>query len=272
MLLKFALVTPAQLGEAMREESATGRPLWEIVQERGWVSREDLIRLAERSSNAEDAVGLAPTPQVVLLAQPPAAGVTSPEEAAPAPGPDFTQSAQVPAQLPTPLPDFTPAGVTAPVDPASPPVAFETAPPPFSAPVAELDAVAGPEPEPIPAEPPVSAAAASPVTAPVEPVHAAAAAAETGHVPSFEVAPAPVAQAQRGEEREAETGTAFRIVLRLTNGERIEAQTCTGAVAARSHAEEFIRGLAAGPERWPYVSDRFIRPESILSVDVERSL
>ena len=255
----------------MREESATGRPLWEIVQERGWVSRDDLIRLAERSSNAEATVGLAPAPQVVPLAQPPAAAVTPPEEIPPAPDPDFTRIGQAPAQLPTPLPDFTPAGVTAPVDPASPPVAFETAPPPFSAPVAEL-AEAGPEPEPTPAEPPLSAAAASTVTAPVEPVHATAAAVETVPVTSFEVAPAPVAEAQRSQELEAETGTAFKIVLRLTNGERIEAQTCNGAVAARGHAEEFIRGLAAGPERWPFVSDRFIRPESIVSVDVERSL
>src|SRR5437868_7462701 len=53
MLLKFGLLTPAQLGDAMREESASGRPLWEIVQERGWVSRDDLIRLAERSSSPE---------------------------------------------------------------------------------------------------------------------------------------------------------------------------------------------------------------------------
>src|ERR1700738_5177154 len=78
MLLKFALLTPAQLGDAMREESATGRPLWEIVQERGWVSREDLIRLAERSSNAGDAVRLVPVPQVVPLAQPLAAAATPP--------------------------------------------------------------------------------------------------------------------------------------------------------------------------------------------------
>src|SRR5207247_548678 len=59
MLLKFGLLTPAQLGDAMREESATGRPLWEIVQERGWVSRDDLIRLAEHSSSPEPA----PVPQ-----------------------------------------------------------------------------------------------------------------------------------------------------------------------------------------------------------------
>jgi len=272
MLLKFALLTPAQLGDAMREESATGRPLWEIVQERGWVSREDLIRLAERSSNAGDAVGLVPVPQVVPLAQPLAAAVTPLAEALPARFPDFTQDAQAPAQLPTPLPDFTPAAVRAQVEPASPPVAFEAAPPTFSAPGAELDEVAAPEPEPTPAEPPVSAAAEPMVAAPLEPAHVAAAAAETVPVTSLEVAAAPAAQTERDEELEAETATAFRVVLRLTNGERIEAQTCNGAVAARSHAEEFIRGLAAGPERWPYVSERFIRPESIVSVDIERSL
>src|SRR5436190_15163279 len=62
MLLKFGLLTPAQLTEAMREESATGRPLWEIVQERGWVSREALVRLAERTTAPQAAVEPSPEP------------------------------------------------------------------------------------------------------------------------------------------------------------------------------------------------------------------
>ena len=82
--------------------------------------------------------------------------------------------------------------------------------------------------------------------------------------PEPEPEPAPVAA--------AEPETAFRVVLRLANGERIEAHVCNGAAAARRHAEDLVGGLAAGLEKWPYFSGRFVRPESIISVDVEAAL
>jgi hypothetical protein len=350
-LLKFGLITPAQLGDAMREESATGRPLWEIVQERGWVSREDLVRLAERSAEQgsapepEATLEPAPAPQVVPLPQ------AAPVAAAPAPAPivplpDLTPIAEA---LPTPLPDFTPvakppapaiepapvfaeaapAVEAAPIVPEAAPVVLEAAPivpeaapavlkaapivpqaapavleaapivpqaapavleaapiVPEAVPVVLEAAPIVPEAAPIvpeaarvvleaaPAPAPVALVPALPaMSAPVaEPYQTAAEVLEPALVNTLEPAPAPVAQAVSEEEAEIESGTAFKVVLRLSNGERIDAHTCNGATVARRHAEELVRGLAAGPERWPYFSGRFVRPESIISVDIEASL
>jgi hypothetical protein len=356
MLLKFGLLTPAQLGDAMREESASGRPLWEIVQERGWVSRDDLIRLAERSSEAEAAPEHGPVVADAAPAYEPAPVEAAPLEAAPAfePAP-FVEAAPVaePAPAFVPAPAFyppavaetapvyapTPAAEPAPVVAAEPvfesaPVAepahvapqvvplpqattFADAPAPapvplpdltqvdeaFTAPVPDLTPVATPpaptplpdytpqavEPAPAPAPEPElqPAAEVAPVhelvPAPVEPEPVAAPVVELQQVavealapepaPPGEVAPAPVARpAPANEEFDVETGTPFKVVLRLSSGERIDAHTCNGATAARRHAEELVRGLASGLERWPYFSGRFVRPESIISVDVEASL
>ncbi|HEY2935264.1 MAG TPA: hypothetical protein VGJ25_01610, partial [Gaiellaceae bacterium] len=68
MLLKFGLLTPAQLTDAMREEHTTGRPLWEIVQQRGWVSREALVRLAERTTAPQAAAEPSPEPAAAAAA------------------------------------------------------------------------------------------------------------------------------------------------------------------------------------------------------------
>jgi hypothetical protein len=352
LLLKFGLLTPAQLGDAMREESATGRPLWEIVQERGWVSREDLIRLAERTAEPEaveaPAPAAPPAPQVVPLPQP--AAVVEPPAPAPTPLPDLTPLAS--AATLSPLPDLTPAApepVSAP-EPEAVAVAFPPAPePPFEvptpapvvaavplapvvpevapAPVAPVVEPAAPValapepvvevapvvpepvapepvvevapivPEPVAPEPVVEVAPIVPEPVAPEPVVEVAPivpepvapepVVEVAPVvpepvtpvvafapePAVEVVPAaPVTPVATLEEVEPDPGTTFKVVLRLMNGERIDAHTCNGAVAARRHAEELVRGLAAGPERWPYFSGRFVRPESIVSVDVEASL
>jgi hypothetical protein len=341
LLLKFGLLTPAQLGDAMREESASGRPLWEIVQERGWVSRDDLVRLAERSSEPGPAETPAPAPQVLPLPQP-TATVVEPSPPAPTPLPDLTPIATT-ATL-SPLPDLTPtpepiAPVAAPqplpvaeaapapevvvpvaplaevapvieellpvVEPIAPaaepaaPVALAPEPVVEVAPVAPEPVALAPEP-PLVEVTPIVPGPAAPVALAPEPVLAVAPvppgpvalvpepvvevtpivpepAAPVALAPEPVVAvapvpPAPVAEVAKVEETEADQGTAFKVVLRLMNGERIDAHTCNGAVAARRHAEELVRGLAAGPERWPYFSGRFVRPESIVSVDVEAAL
>jgi len=342
MLLKFGLVTSPQLTEAMAEEQATGRPLWEIVQQRGWVSREDLVRLAERTT-APRAAAPAPQPEPVQPVAPPQPEpvaevapttpepVAEPEPApvavsatplAPVPAPEpivFEPAAAVPAPFepapsepaaePAPVMTFTPP---APVQPAPEIAAVEEEPAPVVElqPFApELDAAPQAEPEleplPAPAAPPVIAVvpepepvvpdatesvvpdATEPVVAVVpelapdpepewvstpepEPVYTPepVSALETESV----VEPAALAPAAVPAVPAAEPGTAFRVVLRLANGERIEAHVCAGAAAARRHAEDLVGGLAAGLEKWPYFSGRFVRPESIVSVDVEAAL
>src|SRR5439155_186214 len=45
MLLRFRLVTPDQMSEAMKEEAIARKPIAEIVVERGWVSQADLDKV-----------------------------------------------------------------------------------------------------------------------------------------------------------------------------------------------------------------------------------
>ena len=49
-------------------------------------------------------------------------------------------------------------------------------------------------------------------------------------------------------------------------------QVCESASAARIHAETLVRGLANGLDNWPYFGGRFVRPDSIVSVDVDAAL
>ena len=61
-----------------------------------------------------------------------------------------------------------------------------------------------------------------------------------------------------------------RLLLRLTSGERIEIGEHASENAAADEARRLIRRFAAASaSEWPYVGRRFVRPESIVSVDVE---
>ncbi len=225
LLLKYGLLSATQLTDAMREESATGRPLWDIVQDRGWVSREDLVKLAWQSS-------------------PNGAG---PETNSPASSTVETEQASFVPPAP-PAPSAQPSPLQGHAE--TPPAIEITAP----APIAEHHAVpAAPEAvwtapaEALPAEPTQLRT--------VEP--AGVSAAET-----IELGHAPAASAQ----------TPFRVLLRLVNGERLELEVCDSASSAHAHAEGLVRRLASGDESWPYFAGRFVRPESILSIDIDAAL
>ena len=67
----------------------------------------------------------------------------------------------------------------------------------------------------------------------------------------------------------AETGRALLVVVRLSNGEHVEVASASDQLAAQERARAFIRELAGRePEDWPYVGGRFLRPDSIMSVDI----
>jgi len=123
-----------------------------------------------------------------------------------------------------------PAAVVA---PAPEPVVAAPAPPP--APVAE------PAPEPV-------AQAAAPAPAPA-PTAAAA------------PAPPPVQAATR-----ADVGA--RVFVRLENGERIEVGDFDGFEAAKKRARGLMDELGQGAE-WPFLSGRYVRPEAIVSIDID---
>ena len=64
---------------------------------------------------------------------------------------------------------------------------------------------------------------------------------------------------------------AYTLVLRLQNGERMTVDAATTFESALELARALAARCAAAGE-WPLVAGRFIRPEAIVSVDVERSL
>jgi hypothetical protein len=132
LLLRFKLVNPDQMSEAMREESISRKPVAEIVVERGWVSQENLERVMAAMG------GGAPPP---------------PASAAPAPAP------------PEPAPAVEPPAVVVAETPPSPPVAEPPRPEPEPAPEPDLPPAAE-----LPAPPPVAAVPApAPVAAAPEP-------------------------------------------------------------------------------------------------------
>lgn len=59
----------------------------------------------------------------------------------------------------------------------------------------------------------------------------------------------------------------IQVVLRLSDGDRIETGSFSNEAEARVHAEELTRAIAAA-EGWPLVGNRYVRPASIISVDV----
>ncbi len=66
------------------------------------------------------------------------------------------------------------------------------------------------------------------------------------------------------------SGGSVTVVVRLVDGDRIEAGVFPDETEARRSAEELIAALAPGGSRWPLVEDRYVRPEAIVSVDLVR--
>ncbi len=210
-LLQYGLVTMDQLGEAMREEAATGRPVAGILIERGWVTQAQIAQLFEPVQPP----AAAPEP-VAAPAAPAPLPIT---ELAPEPVPEPSFLDEAPA---APTPDPVPVAVPAP-EPVAPP-APEPVAPPAPEPVAEAV-----EPEPV---------LAAPDPAPI---------------------PAPAGS----------SSLAFHLYIRLSTGERIDANVFGDLNDARLHAEDLVKKLSTNSHVWPHFGGRYIRPEAIISIDVE---
>jgi hypothetical protein len=152
------------------------------------------------------------------------------------------------------MPDFEPDAQAEPV--AEPEIDEEPFRVPVSAPSvpdfepdaeaeAEVEPVPLPQPEPAQPYPP---AASQPATPP-----------ETFEEPETPVdAPAAV-----------ETQAAWRVTIRLANGERVDADVFDGEDAARQEARTVMAQVAdAESGEWPFVSGRFLKPDTIVSVDI----
>jgi hypothetical protein len=59
------------------------------------------------------------------------------------------------------------------------------------------------------------------------------------------------------------------VTIRLANGERVEAGTFQDLAAAKECAKALMAQVAAaGQGEWPFVSGRFLKPDTIVSVDI----
>jgi Type II secretion system (T2SS), protein E, N-terminal domain len=147
------------------------------------------------------------------------------------------------------------------------PVVVETAPeatvvepapePAVHAPVVEPP-VPAPAPAPVTVEPEASAAHA-------EPEAPAAPAPETAPEEPASQTPAPEAEMQP----EPAEDTSFAVSIRLTNGERVEVGAYGDVEAAKASAKALMAQVAAADGGdWPFVSGRFLKPDTIVSVDI----
>jgi Type II secretion system (T2SS), protein E, N-terminal domain len=221
------------------------------------VTREDLNAAIGRvyGQNGNHAAGSEPQSAVPLLATPEADFVA---EAAPEPEPE----APLPA---APAPTAEVPTAPEPLAPQVAPAAPEPAPAPSApvAPVAEapptpVETPAAPEPAPAPSAPVAPVAEAPPT-----PVETPAAPSEAGPETILSFKP-PVREPEPPQP-------AFRVTIRLANDEPFVVAECGELDEAKEQAQDVIRQLAeASATDWPFVNGRFLKPDSIVSVDVER--
>jgi hypothetical protein len=89
--------------------------------------------------------------------------------------------------------------------------------------------------------------------------------------PAAEPAPEPVAEPVAAPAA-VPTGQRVKVFVRLTSGERVDAGTFDSAERAKERCAETARTLAADAPEWPFVAGRFLRPDTIVSLDVEPEL
>jgi len=144
----------------------------------------------------------------------------------------------------------------------------EPARPEFNASESEFDA---PAPQPVmeaAPEPPAptheAPAEPEPFVAPLatEPIAPQSIPQSNGHFPEdFEDDTPPPAPA---------SGGAFRVSIRLTSGERVTVADCGDIGEAKGYAKALTKQLGATEsDDWPFVNGRFLKPDTIVSVDVE---
>lgn len=209
--------------------------------------------------------------------------------------------------LPEPAPAFESAEPEPVFEAPEPEPVFESPEPEpvFEAPAYEAPTPVEPEPEPIlepaasyeapaPAteyEPPAPAFEAPPTSEPAaplvtEPVAPQSLAEPNGQVPhdveddllpsepaAPVVEPAPAEAAPEILPAPAATnGAGFTVSVRLTSGERLTVADCADLGEAKGYAKALTKQLGTtDPDDWPFVNGRFLKPDTILSVDVEQS-
>ena len=93
-------------------------------------------------------------------------------------------------------------------------------------------------------------------------------------VSADDVYPEPAVASAPPEEESAEDGDhgEFELVLRLADGDRMQIGTFGSIEKAQERAGEVVKQFAEMKEGggWPFIAGRFLRPETIVSIDVEQ--
>jgi hypothetical protein len=184
---------------------------------------------------------------------------------------------------PEPVVEAEPIVETEPVVEAAPEPVVEAEPEPvfdaseyeFDTPAPQPEPELEPQPDAVPepvmeAAPEVPApiyeapAEPEPFVAPLatEPVAPQSVPQSNGHVPEdFEDEPPPPASPSSG---------AYRVSIRLTSGERVTVADCDDIGEAKGYAKALTKQLGATDgDDWPFVNGRFLKPDTIVSVDVD---
>jgi hypothetical protein len=211
----------------------------------------------------------APAPQAPPLAEPP---VPQPLAEPPVPQPVAESPVPPAPALPDMSGGLTPAHVEAPVEPAVNGHHENGAVAPEVVLAPQPESVPAPEPEPVLAQPvavePVAAEIpVPPVVAPVAVPPPASAPAEPPPV-APEIVP-PAAPEPAPQPRPPAADIVHRLSVRLTNGERVDLGAYDDLEGAKAAARALMAQVAAADGGdWPFVSGRFLKPDTIVSVDI----
>lgn len=221
----------------------------------------------------------APEPEPDVAPQPvPAFAVAEPAtqsfeppayEAAPSVEPE-PESEHMPEPVPEPEPVLEPAAT---VEASAPAVEFEPPAPAYEAPVEPTPEIpVATEPVGPPSVPETNGQVPHDVDVELGAPEAAAPVPELAPEPTPEPTPEPAPAAAAPEAPASANGAGFTVSVRLTSGERLTVAECGDVGEAKGYAKALTKQLGTtDPDDWPFVNGRFLKPDTIVSVDVEQS-
>jgi Type II secretion system (T2SS), protein E, N-terminal domain len=241
---------PSAASETVPEPPLLEQPIGEPEP----VAASEPLRVAEPLTDSQ--------PQAAAETQPQPPAVPSVEPPTPSPEPVAADPVPFPQPVPAPPPAPYPPAAAQPDEPVS-----ESQPESELAPAAAQPNEPVSEPQPESELAPAAAQPNEPVSEPQPESELAPAAAQPNEPvsePQPESAPpaAPPVEPLSG-------GTPWRMTIRLTNGERVEAGEFPDEAAAKQEAKAIMMQIAAADQDdWPFVSGRFLKPDTIVSVDI----
>ena len=260
---------PEHSGNGLGDQTLEAEPAPEPAATQEPVQPDPAPLQAEPAAEAAPVDPVPAAPEPVVTPEPAPAPEPAPEPVAAAETPvvpDVVEAA--PQPLETPAETSEPAATDAVVQPSEDPVVqpaeepvVQPAEEPAPEPVPAAEALAMPEPE-RPVEP---VAGAEPATLEPVPTPEPAPPAPMPYPPAAAHPEPPVEPA----DEPAADGMVFRVTVRLSNGERVEAGEFADLAGAKQQAKALVTTVAeADQDDWPYVSGRFLKPDTIVSVDI----